>query len=160
MKYYLIPINETRVYFLNERLKDLLYEKYPEVGALEINKTTVKLIGNEKKHKIIAKIDKKLENYLDKNNIPKYLICYRFPKGDIHEIETNMDVYFKDELDDNLYLVSYDEAQDYFFRSIYDERINTFINKESVLNEEVKVDKDVKKKTKKKTKEKKKTVSK
>ena len=146
MKYYLIPINETRVYFLNERLKDLLYEKYPEVGELEINRTTVSLIEKEKKEKKISKIDKKLESYLDKNNIPKYLICYRFPGGDIHEIETNLDVYFKDELVDKLYLTPFEECQSYFFSTIYDERINEFINKESILKEE----EPVKKKTKKK----------
>ena len=147
MKYYLIPINETRVYFLNERLKDLLYEKYPEVGELEVNRTTVRLTESEKRDKKLSKIDKKLENYLDKNNIPKYLICYKFQSGSIHEIETNLDVTFKDETVDEDYEVDYSEAQNYFFLSMYDERIHSFINKESVLKEEIK---PVKKKTKKK----------
>jgi hypothetical protein len=133
MKYYLIPINETRVYFLNERLKDLLYEKYPNIGELEVNKTTIKYTDeSEKKNKRISKIDKKLESFIDKYNIPKYLICYKFDNGSIHEMETNNDVFFSDDL--NEYLVSFEETQNYFFQSLYDLRINDFIKKESILN--------------------------
>jgi hypothetical protein len=133
MKYYLIPINETRVIFLKERLKDLLYEKYPNIGELEVNKTTIKYTDeSEKKNKRISKIDKKLESFIDKYNIPKYLICYKFDNGSIHEMETNNDVFFSDDL--NEYLVSFEETQNYFFQSLYDLRINDFIKKESILN--------------------------
>ena len=133
MKYYLIPINETRVIFLKERLKDLLYEKYPNIGELEVNKTTIKYTDeSEKKNKKISKIDKKLESFIDKYNIPKYLICYKFDNGSIHEMETNNDVFFSDDLDE--YLVSFEETQNYFFQSLYDLRINDFIKKESILN--------------------------
>ncbi len=133
MKYYLIPINETRVYFFNERLKDLLYEKFPNIGELEVNKTTIKYTDeSEKKNKKISKIDKKLESFIDKYNIPKYLICYKFDNGNIHEMETNNDVFFSDDLDE--YLVSFEETQNYFFQSLYDLRINDFIKKESILN--------------------------
>ena len=133
MKYYLIPINETRVIFLKERLKDLLYEKYPNIGELEVNKTTIKYTDeSEKKNKKISKIDKKLESFIDKYNIPKYLICYKFDNGSIHEMETNNDVFFSDDLDE--YLVSFEETQNYFFQSLYDLRINKFIKKESILN--------------------------
>lgn len=152
MKYYLIPINETRVIFLNERLKDLLYEKYPEVGELEINRTSIKLNNEEKeKEEKINKIDNKLDYFLDKNNIPKYLICYRFPRGDIYEIETNKDVTFKSEKIEE-YQVSYEEAQEYYFRTTYDLRISEFIHKESTLVKE-----EVKPKSKSKTKTKTKT---
>lgn len=137
MKYYLIPINETRVMVLGERLKDLLYEKYPEAGCLEVDKTTVYLTEDKKKDKKLTKIDKKLENYLDKNSIPKYLICYRFTiNGDVHEVETNLDITFKSEKVDTDYEVPFEEAMDYFNQSMYDERLSTFLNKESILDQE------------------------
>ena len=154
MEYYLIPINETSFIFKGERLKDLLYEKYPDIGELEVKLTTklfIKDKSDKKKEKIQNKSDNKKDKIFDKLNIPKYLIVYKYLDGLFYETETGEEVITKEENKLNKYVVKFEEAYDYFCNTNYYDKLMNFINKESTLDvvttkEEVK--------TKKKTKNK------
>ena len=72
-EYYLIPINNTNTLINGERLKDMLYQKFPEIGYLEVTKTSKVLIidDKDKKEKIEHKSDMKLDKLYEKFFITK-----------------------------------------------------------------------------------------
>lgn len=154
MEYYLIPINNTNTLINGERLKDMLYEKFPEIGDLEVTKTTKLLINkdDEKKSKIEHKSEIKIDKLLEKLHIPKYIICQKHSDGTYSEVETGEKVTVKDSNAIKKFKFDFATCYEYWFNSFYDEKIANFFNKESELKK-YEEKKDVK--TKKRTKNKK-----
>lgn len=155
MEYYLIPINDTNVLINGERLKDLLYEKFPEVGNIEVTKVSKVLINNKnevKRSKIENKSDKKLDKLFEKLNIPKYILCQKHVDGTYSEMETGEKITVKDSKLIQKFKFDFATCYSYWFGSLYDEKITNFFKKESELKKfEQKEEAKAKKKTKKKT---------
>ncbi len=155
MEYYLIPINDTNVLIKGVRLKDMLYEKFPEIGDMEITKTSKVLINNkdeEKRNKIENKSDKKLDKLFEKFNVPKFIICQKHTDGSYSEVETGEKLSVKNQKEIQKYKFDFATCYDYWFGSFYDEKILNFFKKESELE---KFEQKEEIKTKKKTKNKK-----
>jgi hypothetical protein len=154
MEYYLIPINDTNTFINGERLKDLLYEKFPEIGNIEVTRTSKVLINNkdeDKKNKIENKSEKKLDKLFEKLNIPKYILCQKHNDGTYSEMETGEKITIKDSKLLQKFKFDFQTCYDYWFGSFYDEKIVNFFKKESEL---VKYEQKEEAKTKKKTKKK------
>ena len=146
-EYYLIPINNTNTLINGERLKDMLYQKFPDIGYLEVTKTSKVLINDDKdkKEKIEHKSDMKLDKLYEKLNIPKYLICQKHTDGSYTEVETGIVVTIKDAKAIEKFRFSFNECYDYWFGSLYDEKIVNFLSKKTELeNQEEKVEKEEK----------------
>ncbi len=157
-EYYLIPINNTNTLINGERLKDMLYQKFPDIGYLEVTKTSKVLINDDKdkKEKIEHKSDMKLDKLYEKLNIPKYLICQKHTDGSYTEVETGIVVTIKDAKAIEKFRFSFNECYDYWFGSFYDEKIVNFLSKKTELEiqEEQEKQEEIKvKKKKKKQKE-------
>ncbi|MBQ7240643.1 MAG: hypothetical protein IJS56_04295 [Bacilli bacterium] len=147
-EYYLIPINNTNTLINGERLKDMLYQKFPEIGYLEVTKTSKVLIidDKDKKEKIEHKSDMKLDKLYEKLNIPKYFICQKHTDGSYTEVETGINVTVKDAKSIEKFRFSFNECYNYWFGSFYDEKIVNFLRKKTELEiqeekEEIKVKK-------------------
>ena len=166
MEYYLIPINDTNTLINGNRLKDMLYEKFPEIGNLEITKKTKMLISKKtekKQTKIENKSDKKIDKVLDKLNVPKYMICQKHKDGSFTEINTGKILTFKDSRLVQKFKFDFEVCYEYWAGSSYDEKLANFFDKESELvlyeqkeqkEKEEREEKELakaKKKTKKKT---------
>ncbi|MCR5483241.1 MAG: hypothetical protein K6E99_02400 [Bacilli bacterium] len=153
MEYFLIPINDTNTLINGKRLKDMLYEKFPEIGNLEITKVSKVLINNneEKKTKIENKSDKKLDKLFNKLNIPKYILCQKYNDGSYCEMETGEEITVKDSEAIQKFKFDFQTCYEYWFGSLYEEKIANFFKKESeLIKYEQKEAVKAKKKTKKK----------
>lgn len=154
LEYYLVPINEASIIFQGERLKDLLYQKFPYIGELEVKaKSKILLKENEKKkEKIQNKFDSKKVKKLDKLNIPEYLIVYRYLDGSLHESETNDPIISNDIEKLKTFTVKFKEAYEYCNSSDYYNKLMNFLNKEINLEDNDTKEEKQEVKTKKKTK--------